>query len=1177
MGFAGAPRESRGRLKTQSRNPHHGRNLTFALTLLAVAISHQAGCSSRHPNDSAIGSVRELKALSARLDQSPSPAHISATVTYWDTDWRLAFVQDATGGLKLPTSAFADRPPRHGERVEIDAITGAGGEWPVLVKPSIRLTDQTSELRPPTIRLSDLTDQRYECELVRVEGILQSTDVGRAGRYRLKLATPDGELSGWIADDLGRDLHAFLDANVAITGVISKSSEGRAEARAARLWIQSTDDIQLLTPAPSPDSIPVSPVSELLAARAPLPPHRIHLRGAFNFDQARGGWFLSDATGQIKVNLAGGGSSVTTGERDLFGVLDREGSSIVVTAAESRKAHATAAGDVLRPLRNARQVHELTPEEAADGHPVHIRGVVTFYDRISNLLFVQDETGGIYLPPQKLAYTQFRVGDLLDVEGVSGPGEYAPVVLSPRVKVLGRAPLPKPADVPAEALFTGSQDCNWVRLEAVVSAIRYYDGRPFLNIVYGQHSALVLMPSGIVVPANVVDSTVRIEGVCGAQFNQRRQFVGVNLYSPRSQDLKLLKPAPRNLPVTPIVEASQYSQYSHGAAWSRARVEGIVTRTHPSGPTFIQDASGGILLQNHPGIVLQPGDRVHAFGMVLHGEFGPFLRDVDIVRLGSGPKLHPTPVAADEILEGAHNAELVQVEGTLTDKMAGIHGLAMVVQSRGVLFTAEMEGESQLQNLDVGSVLRLTGVCNLAEDPAGRSVSDQFELLLQGPDSVEVLRPAPWWSPRRTLALSGSLAVLILLSALWVFMLRRRVALQTLLIRSKLEREAQLEAQLAQASKLESIGRLAGGIAHDFNNLLTVINGYSDLLLVQTGAGMESFKARLQQIRRAGGRAAELTHQLLVFSRKQVIQPQAIDLNALLTENREMIQRLLGEDVTLTTRLEPALGPITADPGQMHQVLMNLAANARDAMPNGGELLLETANIDLDEAFVETHPEVVPGPFVMFTATDTGVGMDENTRRHLFEPFFTTKETDRGTGLGLATVYGIVSQSHGCIEVYSAPQEGSVFRIYLPRSPASVAVKEPRNVESRSLKGSGTILVAEDQEGVRNMVVETLHSYGYRLLEAHDGQSALELGEGPEVDLDMLLTDVTMPGMNGRELAERLQALHPRIKVLYMSGHSHDILTREGVLDPGIEFLQKPFAPRALVAKVRELLSAPED
>lgn len=389
------------------------------------------------------------------------------------------------------------------------------------------------------------------------------------------------------------------------------------------------------------------------------------------------------------------------------------------------------------------------------------------------------------------------------------------------------------------------------------------------------------------------------------------------------------------------------------------------------------------------------------------------------------------------------------------------------------------------------------------------------------------------------------------------------------------EVRAKLESQLRQAQKLESVGRLAGGVAHDFNNLLTVIQGYANLLLARLPA-TDEHRGLVEQIGKAGEKAADLTQQLLAFSRKQMIQPQVLDLNAVIMEAGKLIQRLIGEDVHLVTHLDPSLGLVLADAGQMQQVLMNLATNARDAMPRGGRFTIETTNVELGPEYAATHPDVSPGAYVLLTATDTGEGMDERTKQNLFEPFFTTKEKGKGTGLGLSTLYGIVRQSGGWVWVYSERGQGSAFKIYLPRvegrrrqeeQPAAVARTEPGGTE--------TILVAEDQEDVRTFVATVLRGYGYRVLEAQDGASALARSESCGEPIHLLITDVVMPGMTGRQLAERLRETRPGMKVLYMSGYTENVIAKRGVLEPGIAYLAKPFAPAVLAAKAREVLDAP--
>ncbi len=382
-----------------------------------------------------------------------------------------------------------------------------------------------------------------------------------------------------------------------------------------------------------------------------------------------------------------------------------------------------------------------------------------------------------------------------------------------------------------------------------------------------------------------------------------------------------------------------------------------------------------------------------------------------------------------------------------------------------------------------------------------------------------------------------------------------------------------LQEQYLQAQKLESVGRLAGGVAHDFNNLLTVIGGYGNLALVSMAAD-DPLRSHIAEILKASDRAASLTSQLLAFSRKQVSQPRAMDLNALLIDSREMFARLVGEDVEIVTQLnhEPAF--VLADPGQVHQVLMNLMVNARDAMPGGGRVTLETANVTLDEQFTELHPEVVPGSYVRLRVTDTGHGMDEETRQHLFEPFFTTKAQGRGTGLGLSTVYGIVRQGQGWIDVQSEIGRGTTLEVYLPRVNVQEMVEQPVRLRPASLQRSGTILLVEDQKQVRELAAATLRSCGYVVFEANCGEDALELAEAYAATIDLLLTDVIMPGMTGKDLAERLVPRRAGLKVLYMSGYTENTIIHRGVLQVGVEYLPKPFTPEELAAKVAAVLDS---
>jgi len=383
-----------------------------------------------------------------------------------------------------------------------------------------------------------------------------------------------------------------------------------------------------------------------------------------------------------------------------------------------------------------------------------------------------------------------------------------------------------------------------------------------------------------------------------------------------------------------------------------------------------------------------------------------------------------------------------------------------------------------------------------------------------------------------------------------------------------------LEEQFRQSQKMEAIGRLAGGIAHDFNNLLTAIIGYSQVVLSRLEED-DAIRWQIKEIEKAGRFAASLTNQLLAFSRKQLLQPRVLDLNSVILGIEKMLHRLIGEDVEMIVKLNPQLGNVKADPGQIEQVIMNLAVNARDAMLTGGKLTIETDNVVLDETYASQHANVSPGPYALLAISDSGTGMDKETQARIFEPFFTTKELGKGTGLGLSTVFGIVKQSGGHIWLYSELGSGTTFKVYLPLVDQPTQTIDVAVPQVETLTGTETILLVEDEEMVRTLTKEVLLSKGYKVLEAEDATNALELYEQHNETIHLIITDVVMPRISGRSLVETIKLSQPEIKVLYMSGYTDNAIVHHGVIDEGTAFLQKPFTPDGLARKVREVLDAP--
>jgi hypothetical protein len=556
----------------------------------------------------------------------------------------------------------------------------------------------------------------------------------------------------------------------------------------------------------------------------------------------------------------------------------------------------------------------------------------------------------------------------------------------------------------------------------------------------------------------------------------------------------------------------------------------------------------------------------------------PIRRLSSSVRAASGVEA-PAPIEASGPAEVRHLAEDVNaltaaVHTELTERRRAEQATRASEESYRLLFESN---PSPMWLFDAQS-LRFLAVNDAAVEVYGWSREEFLEMTIadiRAPDELERLktlleeqrgagglRHAGIWRHRRK---DGTQLDVEIHSHDHVFEGRRARVVTSLDVTQRLE----LEERLRQAQRLESIGRLAGGIAHDFNNLLTVISGYTEVLLESEGRSME-----LTQIGAAADRATILTRQLLAFSRRQVLQPRVIAVNDVVEGLTPMLTRLIGEDIELEASLAPDLDPVLADPSQLEQVLVNLVVNARDAMPHGGKLTIQTANVYLEEEYVSDHGEVEVGPHVMLSVTDIGTGMDAETAAHAFEPFFTTKPVGAGTGLGLATVYGIVKQSGGSIWVYSEPGRGTTFKIYLPRA-ATEAVPEaaPEAVAARA-NGSETILLAEDDPALRELTAFMLEQRGFHVIAATTSHEALRLAQERAGEIDLLLTDLVMPELGGRLLAERVLELVPGLRVLYMSGYADDAVRRTGSLEAEAAFLEKPFSANDLAATVRETLDA---
>lgn len=1069
-------------------------------------------------------------------------------------------------------------------------------------------------------------------------------------------------------------------------------------------------------------------------------------------------------------------------------------------------------------LNQVAEIRALPPEEAARAHSVRLRGVVTFHDTVTDALFVQDSTGGIFVSPTD----DFPVtpGDEVELTGVSGPGDFAPVVLDAQVRFSRRGRLPAPIQTSVDHLRTGREDSQWVEVEAFVRSSRIDEGQLVLKLAAGgeQFAATIPYNTNAAAGARLVDARVRVTGVCGTVFDQRRQLKGIKLYVPDLSHVIVEESPggdPFSLPVKPVTSLAQFNPYR--VPGHRVRVQGTVTLWGPDGTLFLRDETGGMFVRGYHLPEASPGDLVDVAGFPEFNPFTPQLDDVTIRILGSGTTPAPTAITVSQVMEGNFDAELVQMRARLLD-LGGLKlDRTLVLESDGVVFKGQLrpaQAADHFSHLRPGSQVLVTGICSIQKSSTREPVG--FRLLLRTAGDVVVLEHPSWWTPARIQRTLAVIALLALAGLLWLVALHGRVRLQNRIIRERLESETlleqryrdifenandaifthtpdgtltslnkvgegilgytseealrmnvrdlvapeclaeaegitsrklagedlpahaldvitkggqrvtlevnsrpilkddgvvgiqgiarditerrraeqalrdseeryrglfeinplpmwiyevetlaflavnraaidhygysadeflsmtlgnirpegqlprmanggsqtdtgfggtaiwkhrkkdgtliyvevassptefagknarlilindvthrqRLEDHVRQLQKMESIGQLAAGVAHDFNNLLTVIRGHSDMLTV-LGFHDPAIRDPLREISQATERAANLTRQLLMFSRKQVMQPRSLNLSEVVNNLARLLRRTLGEHIDLTVTAPGDLPPVLADTGMMEQVITNLAVNARDAMPRGGHLVIETGVAELDEGYVERNQEARPGRFVSLSVTDTGCGMDTTTMTRIFEPFFTTKPVGKGTGLGLATVYGIVKQHQGWVEVSSRQGDGSVFKVFLPVCRQAVNTISQEPPASAFPRGTETILLVEDEGPLRELSTHVLRRLGYQVLAAASGVRALDLWREHADEIDMLLTDMVMPeGVSGRDLADRVKADKPDIKILFVSGYSVELVGDNFALREGLNFLPKPYNPQALLRAVRHCLDA---
>lgn len=840
------------------------------------------------------------------------------------------------------------------------------------------------------------------------------------------------------------------------------------------------------------------------------------------------------------------------------------------------------------PLTNAQQVRNLVFTPSKIGGRVKLTGVVTHVNRDTNELWIQDGAAGVFVTPNQDTST-LAVGDLVEIAGRTEEGSFAPCVVAQQVKKLGQGKLPNP--VPSNLTIEESrwQDGLWVEAYVVVRGTWIKSGTTYVEALTARGRGTIVLPGDGWKDAAVAlrGSAVVVRGVCVA--TAQKQLV--------SNTPKLVASALPEVPAAGVPDLDDerplrvidqllgFSPRPHPGGWP-TKIAGVVTAIPVPGAVIVQDATGpATIWTEQPRTEVSVGEQVEVVGLLRIDDHHVALTRARIKSLGIGKQPAPVPVQVVELANRSRHALLVKLEGRIEAVRAAGSSTAVTLVADELRFEALVAGvpdQNERAKFEIGSRVAVTGV-SFDTDPSGKPAATPV-LFVAGADAVTVLEAAPpsraaqslATPPRNNYLIAGLLA-LVAAGGVGLWVLWGRVRRVTAAVAGHAGEKGQLEKQLQEATKLESVGRLAGGIAHDFNNLLTVINGCAEMLADETGQGGRAAELT-DDIRRAGERAAALTRQLLTFSRRRDLNIRAVDLNSVVLDTTRLLDRVIREDIEIETNLEPGLPAVRGDASLLQQIIMNLAVNARDAMPRGGKITLRTTLVfDADAALGS-----LPRRYVRLTVSDTGVGMTDEVKARLFEPFFTTKEDGKGTGLGLATVYRVIQSLSGHIQLESVVGGGTTFQIDLrihgdPVSEADLLLPAGEKSQlgpaapAQQLTGT-TVLVVEDNEMVRNLLWVALTSDGATVLDASTPARALELAGQLHERIDVMLTDVVMPGMSGRELAEHVCRERPDLRVVYMSGHGAEEIHRTGLHEEEVEFLQKPFTPDSLTSRILRVL-----